>query len=114
LDQKRVIEPKEILERLVHALSSGLWGIVIDRNLADLRGVEEFFSDTKLWGTFLIESSKNLTIIRINERGIRNRCLYEQCSKVPEEELEVCIGKCTLNSIDEIRTRLVEILKEMR
>ncbi len=109
-----VLTHKDIIERVVRALSSGLWGIVIDRNIVDLKGIEEFFGEMGLWGTFIINTSRNLTVIRINERGLRNKCLYESCSRVEEEKLESCIGNCVIKSLDEIRSKLLNLLKNLR
>ncbi len=114
MNKKRTLEHKEILERLAYALSYGLWGIVLDRNIVDIKGIEDFFSEMKLWGTFLITTNRNLTVIKINERGLRNKCLYEKCGRVPEELLEKCLGECIINSVEELRLKLIEILKGIR
>jgi len=113
-EQKITLTHKDIIERLIYAISSGLWGIVLDRNLVDIRGIEEFFGEIGLWGTFIINTSRNLTVIRINEKGLRNKCLYESCSRVKEEKLEACLGSCVLRSIEELKTKLLSILENLR
>ena len=113
-EQKITLTHKNVIERLVYALSSGLWGIVLDRNLVDIKGVEEFFGEIGLWGTFIINTSRNLTVIRVNEKGLRNKCLYESCSRVEEEKLEACLGSCVLKAIEELKVKLLGILKNLR
>jgi hypothetical protein len=106
--------PKEVLERLILALSSGIWGVILDRDLVEVKGIEEFFTETGLWGVISIDNFKNYIVVRINERGLRNKCLYERCSKEPQETLESCLGRCILNSIDEIKSKLIELSKSLR
>ncbi len=108
------IDALTLATMLSEALSSGLWGIVLDREFVSGSSVEESLMELKLMGLFDIRSRGNLVIISINDRAVSNRCLYEQCGTLREEERQRCVSRCFMEIINGVLSRLENIVRRKR
>jgi len=102
----RRIDPRELASFLLEALNSGLWGIVLDKRLVDGGSVEESLVELRLMGLYDVRKRGDYVIVALNRKFIVNRCLYEQCGKVREEHRDICISRCFMDTLSDLRKRL--------